>query len=35
MSWHTTSDRVDGVLDLGTALGELVGQLLDLLLRLC
>ena len=34
MSWHTTSHRVDGVLDIGTALGELIGQLLDLLLCL-
>ena len=35
VSRHTTSDRVDGVLNIGTALGELIGQLLDLLLRLC
>ena len=35
MSRHTTSDRVYGVLDLGTVSSELVGELLDLLLRLC
>ena len=35
MSRHTTSDRVDGVLDFGTVSSELVSQLLDLLLRLC
>ena len=35
MSRHTTSHGVDGVLDLGTVSSELIGELLDLLLRLC
>ena len=34
VSRHTTSHRVDRILNISAALGELIGQLLDLLLCL-